>query len=558
MLCGWFKFVLMRIFLYIIIAVFISATAKAQFNLGIATGNWSGMNSLYLNPADIADSRAKFVIDILSVNAGVENSLGTINSRNGLIGAALHGDSTNHLFNYSNSNKFSLLAPYAQIRLPGIMVSINHKHSFALTTGIRGMNQFNNFDQSLYKTIADPTYVPNGNVDLTSNKFNYTAQLWSEVGLTYAGVVLDKEEHEIKVGATLRYLGGIGYLSLKGNNLNAHYKSGVDSLYVTNTDLEFASNIVSTRNAVFNGFSNGNFLNEFFGAKGGVGVGGDIGVVYDYMPDYERDKCEGENKSVRTDHSKNRYKLRISASVMDIGAITYKSQYNSNAEVTGNGNISGSDFSNNVHNYNDFRAYSVSHGFTADTSHQNTKVYMPTTLRLFADYNILGRFYVNAGYIGNLANRQNFGNSYYSQITVTPRYDCRKLSLALPITYSMLDKSMKMGFGIRYSGFYIGSDDMIGLVASNQSGVNIYGGGFIEINKRKPKGTVLPKEDVVPEPDMEHGGSPDTTVNSPDGSASMFNNRVNSKYAIGQQKTVPANSESIAGPEKQYAIKKQE
>jgi hypothetical protein len=498
----------------IVIIILFAPAASAQYNLGIATGNWSGIYGLYLNPANIADNRERISIDVVSLNAGVDNSLGYINSKGGLIGAINNGN-TNNIFSYNNSSKFSLEAPYAQVHLPGIMVAINHKHSVALTTSIRGMNQFNNFDQSLYRTITDPTYTPNSNIDLTSNKFNYTAQVWSEIGLSYAGVVLDQDEHEIKVGATLRYLGGIGYIGLKGHNLDAHFNQGSDSLVVNNSDLEYASNLLSTKSAVLNGVSHSSILDEFFGAKDGAGVGGDIGVVYDYMPDYERDQYASKNgKKVTTDYSKNRYKLRVSASVMDIGAITYKSSINSNAEVTGNGSISGADLAKNVQTFDQFRAYAVEHGFTADTSHKNTKVYLPTTLRIGADYNIYRWFYVNGMFIGNLANRQNFGNSYYSQITVTPRFDTKLFSVGLPITYGFLSGSMKLGVGVRVSGFFVGSDDILALIASHQSGVNFYIGGFVPINRKTPKGTLVPADEKEPEPDMDHGGSPDTTDNS--------------------------------------------
>ena len=483
--------------------MFFSGAASAQYNFGVSTGNWSGLNGLYMNPASIADSRERFAIDIVGITAGLDNNLGTIGSVNSLFKAINNGN-TDNLIRYNGNSKFSLMGPYAQVHLPGLMVSINHKHSFAITTSIRGMNQFNNFDQSLYRTISDPTYLPNGNLDLTSNKFNYTAHIWSEAGLSYAGVVWETDEHEIKVGATLRYLGGIGYLGLKGNNLDAHYKGGSDSLYVTNTDVQYASNVLSTKSAVLNGVSGNNVLSEFFGSKDGRGVGGDIGVIYDYSPAF----CSECAKANRKDHSKNKYLLRVSASVMDIGHITYKSSNNSNAEVTGNGNISGQDFSNNVKTFDDFRHYAVAHGFTADTAHVDTKLYMPTTLRIGADYHAWKWIYVNATFIGSLANRQNFGNSYYNQVTVTPRFDTRIFSAGLPVTYDVLSQRMKAGLGLRISGFYIGSDDMLAFFSNNQSGLNFYAGGFVAINKKKPKN--VDSSDLAPEPDMEHGGSVDT------------------------------------------------
>jgi len=463
-----------------------SLAANAQFNLGIATSNWSGINSLYLNPAGIADSRERFTIELVALNMGVDNNLGSLNSKGGLIGAITGGNSGN-LFSYSSNNEFSLLAPYAQINGPGFMISINHKHSIAFTTGVRGMNQFNNFDKSLYETVTNTSSVASGNVYVTSNKFNYTAQLWSEAGLSYGGVILDQGHNEIKVGATLRYLGGIAYLGLKGNNLDVKYTSGSDSIYATNSDLEYASNVLSTSNAITSGLSNNSVLSEFFGGKAGSGIGGDIGVIYDYIKDPTRETYDMDGKTGIVDYSKNRYTLRFSASIVDIGSILYNSNNNSNLEVTGNGYLTGSGLANNINNYNSFRNYIVGQGFTADTAHQATRVYMPTRMVLGADYAIYNRWYVNATFIANLANRQNFGNSYYNQVTLTPRYDTRLFSIGVPLTYSMLSNSFKAGIGVRVAGFFVGSDDMLALVANHQYGFNFYMGGFIPFDKIKPK-----------------------------------------------------------------------
>ena len=194
-----------------------------------------------------------------------------------------------------------------------------------------------------------------------------------------------------------------------------------------------------------------------------------------------------DGKTGLVDYSKNRYTLRLSASVLDIGSILYNANNNSNAELSGNGYLTGTGLKNNISNYTDFRNYVVAQGFSADTGRQNTRVYMPTRMLLSADYDIYKRWYVNVAYIANLANRENFGNSYYNQVTVTPRYDTRWLSIGVPLTYSALSSSFKAGLGIRAAGFFVGSDDMLALFANHQYGFNFYIGGFVPFNKFKPK-----------------------------------------------------------------------
>jgi len=524
----------MKKFYIALLAILISVVAKAQRDFGIATSNWCGTNSLYLNPASIADSRDRFSIDILSVNIGADNSLGTLNFQNGVNHLLNNNNNTgfniDNVFNYSSKQQFNMFAPYAEIHGPGFMYRINHKHSIALTTRLRGFNQLNNFDQSLYRTINNGG---TGDYNLTSKNFNWTAQLWSEIGLSYGVVLYEKKKHLLKAGVTLRYLGGVGFLGVVGNNLNAHYYSASDSLKAYETNVKFASNLVSSNTTLQNNLTTSDLLNRFLGSKGGSGVGADIGVIYEYRPDIDKYKYDMDGKTGLTDPSKNTYLLRLSASVTDIGFIKYTSANVSAANLNANGYISGNDVRQNVRTFEDFRNYAINHGFTVDTNVANTTtVHIPTALLLGADYHIWKGFYVNATYINNLVNRQAYGNSYYNQVTITPRFDIRLFSIGLPVTYSALANDIKMGIGVRIAGFFFGSDDMLALFSNNQYGFNFYVGGRVPFYKFKPRDrdhdNVSDRKDLCPDvpgtwefhgcpdPDRDHDGIPDSLDKCPD------------------------------------------
>ena len=494
----------------------VSFSAKAQRYMGIATGNWAGMSSVYLNPANIADNRDRLVIDLFNFNVGVDNNLGKLNTVGGL-NRFVNGNSTNvnDVFTFSNKSNFSLVAPSAELRGPGFMLAINHKHSIGFSTRVRAMNQFNNFNQSLYRTITDANYTSSGNIDLVSQNFNWTGHVWAEAAVTYGVVLLEQGKHQIKAGITLRYLNGIGYLGLKGNNLDLHYTAGKDSVYANNTDIQYSSNLLGTNSSLSNGIGQNNIFDQLVNSKSGSGMGGDIGVVYDYIENPEATSFEMDGKKNVADQTINRYKLRISASVTDLGTINYNSNNNFTVNVKGNGYLTGQGLINNVKNYNDFRSYAAQQGFTVDTGKSKNTLHMPTTLILSADYHAWRNVYVNATYFNNVVNRNNYGNSFYNQITVTPRYDTRRYSVAVPITYSMLSESMKMGLGFRAYGFFVGSDDMLSLI-SHQYGMNFYVGGFVPFHKKHIKDRdgdhVSDKKDRCPE-DMgtwKNHGCPET------------------------------------------------
>ena len=463
----------MRLYIKVLFSILISILATrpaiAQRFLGTSTGEWNAMSSLYLNPANIADCREQLSISILSLNFDVNNSLGTF-SKFGEYSAT----SPNN-FKITGTKDFNMIIPDVEIRGPGIMYSISKKHSLALTAGFRLMNQFNNFDPSLYKIIMDPGSAPGSNFKVNSKNFNWTANMWTEVGLTYGAVILDNEKNEIKLGITLKKLFGIGYISVTGNNINVAYKADSNVLYATNTDLEFASNVVNDNTAIFKGLNAGNFLSRVFGSTAGGGLSADIGVVYK--------RRIGESDPSDYMESTTTHNLVLSASVTDFGSINYSNSTNANIQVSGNGFLSGQGISQNANNSASFLNYVKQQGFTADTMSKGNRVFLPTALLLSADMQIYGHIFGNLLYINNLANRMNFGNSYYNQVTFTPRYDKHNMSFALPITYSMLSSDIKVGVGYRIAGFFIGSDDMLAFIHKNQRGFDLYLGGYIPIFK---------------------------------------------------------------------------
>jgi hypothetical protein len=129
--------------------------------------------------------------------------------------------------------------------------------------------------------------------------------------------------------------------------------------------------------------------------------------------------------------------------------------------------------------------YTAEQGFKVDTVTRSRVVYLPTAFVLSADAWVHGRFYANLLYVANLVGRMRFGNSYYNQVTLTPRYDYRKMTIAVPLTYSMLAHDFKMGVAVRYKGIFIGSDDVLAAVSKCQYGFGLYFGGYVPIYKKE-------------------------------------------------------------------------
>ncbi len=445
--------------------------ASAQRMLGVANSNFDALGSMYINPAYLAGSYEKFAINLASVNVAVDNNLGKLASISD-VNKILNGSDSNvlnNLFQINNSGKFSMMIPSVDIKGPAIMYRINSRHTVALSTRVRVFNELNNFEQSLFKVVTDPDYAKTGSLGFNSSKFNWTTSIWSEVGASYGAVIIDEDMYQLKGGFTLKYLLGAGFIGLKGNNLNVTYRTGSDTVFASNTDMEFSSNAQSATDAAKSGISASNL---FSGNTLGKGWGIDAGIIF--MHRDLSDKLEERG-----------YKWLAQLAITDLGSMTYKGA--NDVSIKGNGYLTGNGIADNVKNYEDLKTYALSKGFSVDTGAKDTKVYLPTALTAGGDYHVYRWFYANALLIMNLGSTANFGSLYYSQITVTPRFDTKLITAGLPITYNMLSSSMKVGLGLRIYGLYFGSDDMLGFFGARPYGVNFYFGGMIPLYKKPTK-----------------------------------------------------------------------
>jgi len=454
----------------VVLALFLPYIAPAQRMLGVSTDNWSSTRQLYLNPAAIADQKNKFTVDLFSVNAGFDNNLAGI-----MPGKAVNqftsGDSVNvgDFLSFSGRDKFNMMAPSIEIRGPGALVRLHKNHTIALTTRIRAANQLQGFSQKFYRSLTDVDFSKEENsYALSTGKFDWTVHMWSEIGLSYAATVWNSGPHRLKAGGTIRYLGGIGYLNINCKNVDVSYFGGRDSIQVTHTNIAVSSNMVNDDD-IISGMSNGDFVNRFF-ESGGSGIGGDIGMIYEYA---------GETAgSGPTD-----YLFRVSASVVDIGRIKYRND-NEIAYLRGHGSLNTREISDRVTNFSQFKQYVRERGVDVDTSTAVTTVMqLPTSLILGADYFIRKSIYINTLFIGSLVNRYEPGVSAYNQLTVTPRYETKLLTVAVPITYSSLTGNLKAGLGVRVSGFFFGSDDLP-VFGSRKYGFNFYFGACVPFYRK--------------------------------------------------------------------------
>ncbi|RKR14647.1 hypothetical protein CLV91_0725 [Maribacter vaceletii] len=424
----------------------------SQTNHGFSFDNYNGIYGSTANPANSAQSKHRWHINGLSYNLLGTSDYGTINfidspdTPNGF-------NSSDFSTNVETSNNNNFLVSNSDVLLPSVLYQINEKHTIGLLLRSRAFSDYSNFNGRLWKNLSqgfeDETLENTFNIP----KFNNTSQSWKEIGLNYGIVLVNSNYHFIKVGGTAKYLIGNGAVELRGD-INGSYNDGVSD------DLIINSGTVSYLNTFS---ANPNNLNEtspfiksaFDFTKNGSGFGGDVGFVYEWRP------RETNRVGVRNNSSAvNTYKLKISASILDIGAIKYEEIDNSKVRLENFNITSPTSLSKNTLNNEGFIA-TLKNTTEINSSPQQGKATfaLPRSLNIGLDYIIFNdkNYYVNLNYVKALTTVDDkYTNTRLNLITVTPRYETQKFSAYLPITYEN-NTGVYFGAGFRYGPITIGS-----------------------------------------------------------------------------------------------------
>ena len=200
--------------LLLLAAIAIAYNANSQDYLGLNTGNYSGITGISLQPANVADNRYQFDINLISASVNFGNNyLGFsrnyfLNNRFSfkdftsyedfkkrvLIENPVKGDKV--YFNINNRIQFPISFLLTTGPKSGIALNIQSRTSVAL----RDMNP--DFAKQLYEFWK---YKPTQGQFYDASGMQLNALNWMEVGLTYGRVLMNKDKHFLKFGVTAKY-----------------------------------------------------------------------------------------------------------------------------------------------------------------------------------------------------------------------------------------------------------------------------------------------------------------------------------------------------------------
>ncbi len=471
----------------------------AQKYVGFHSDNYNGVHSILFNPANIVDSRMRADMNIISFNTLISNDYYGIDFSKVLDGnfEDFENFDTEDRDPSDNNNVITAL----DVLGPSFMFNITPKIAIAFSTRGRAITNILDVNGELYESLVgqDLSMELQDDFFIQEDQLFATTNAWLEYGVTLAAVLKDTDKHFLKAGATLKFMQGVGSGYAALDNVSVNYDADAAAAEVTTTGtIEYGYTT---------DFQN---LEDFDFSPENMTIGADIGVVYEFRPNYKNYTYKDRNGKTKWQKDKNKYLLKVGLSLTDIGSITYENTvdvYDVNA-----GPLDENDFSAE----DDIEILLENVYGPPTQSVQDSKFTLPTAVHANVDWNVVKKFYLNFNTDLSLNGNKKNTAKILSNVSITPRLETKWISLYSPLSYDA-HKNFSWGAGLRLGPLFVGSGTVLtNLFTEKSKRLDLYGGLKIPVyqarEKDRDKDGIPNKKDECPDtPGLaEYNGCPDT------------------------------------------------
>lgn len=434
---------------------------NAQEQLGLKLENYSGINSVLLNPTYAVTSPYKWNVNVVSAGIFFENNYAYIQD----VGAfkVLRNiedirprpdiDTENEnpddflildFFNGNNKKQGSFLTT---VMGPSVMVNLNSGFSFGIFTNVRTAASIRKIPASLnYYQFDNEDF----NTDFSVAPFKAAAMSWSELGVNLAKQ-FKTTTGTLALGLNLKMLNGYEAFYFDNQSTFDMSKINEGELAFQTLDVEYA-------------FTNSNINNDQFDlSHNGGGIGLDLGFSY----------IKGEV---------NNYWWKAGLSLNDLGRIRFVNhaeQHQINTNTLTNLDLDAVEAGRNIQEQAQIVSEQLLNNPEGSASANNFKIHLPTALTGYIDYRLTKHIYVNALAIQSVPVGEN-AITRDNQIALTPRYETRRFGAMLPVTLLNYNK-LRLGAAARFGFLTVGSENLASLFRQEEfTGTDFYVG--IKVN----------------------------------------------------------------------------
>ena len=284
--------------------LFIACSATAQERIGLANSNDAGTAGMPLNPSSMVDSKAWLDINLVGVDAFSWNNFVYLSKDNFYFWKNVPQNNwPTPLYRLNGKEKHGVV----NLRIDGPSFTLSKgKNAFGFHTATRGFVSFEDFlEPSALYVYEGLDYDPQQGITYSQQRMGAYATTWAEIGGSYGRMVYQQGKDMVNVGGTLKYLMGIGHMSVYLDELN-HTVVSDEDWNITNLTGQYA-------------------ITEP-GLATGHGFGVDLGVTYKRMLE---DVSEYSPHTPQSDCGTIDYRYRIGVSLIDLGGI----QFNKNSLI---------------------------------------------------------------------------------------------------------------------------------------------------------------------------------------------------------------------------------
>ncbi len=431
----------------------------AQGYFGLRMDNYAGIHGVTLNPAELGNSRVSTEINLASVSTFLRNDYLTVafspelvDDFDGLLEESIVRNPQSN--NYLNGN--------VDIIGPSLLLRTGNKSGIAFSTRMRGLYRIDNFSGQLLEGIQDDFDAFSG-FDLDMNNHRSFLHTYLEAGFSYGTVVIEGLQTQLKVGGSVKYLQGVGASFTSSESLRGGYDGNTervdfsgDFTYGTTTDY---------------------YYDEVPFGELTSGFGFDIGISWEWW-----------SKELPDSPYLPDYRIKLGASITDIGSIDYETATQSSYLV--NGTLSAEEVEGEE------IEYILDGNFDGRETTTSVKAGLPTSLNLMADFRVAGKLYVSAVMNKSLgAKEEMFSSSFPTVIAVTPRLQTKWLGLYTPVVFGGYD-GPTVGAGLRFWLLTVGSGSLLTDLVMGDSpySTDVYVGVKVPFYRRtKPNAKELEK-----------------------------------------------------------------
>lgn len=447
------------------------------------TTNTAGIYGAYFNPASIADSRFGYHFNLGMVSTAFDSSL--VN---------------NSYLPFSNTG-FKNTISRMEIMGPSLMYQFPKGNAIGISLRYRaGQSSNNQGIRDLFESLT-----------LSSAKSftgNYRSVGIREYAFTYAHPFAFKS-HFLKVGGTFKMISPYHFTDLRIFNGVISSKSGSNELsgdlQVITNDLKSSFNWADLVKPDFNG------------------SGIDFGFVYEYRPKYQDYEYMMDGKP-QYDPNKNKYRLKVAFSVIDLGS--YKPLPKNSLAYRGTFN---KQLITKKETENDLQT-DLSKLTTYDpiADYKINDYQLPQRINLLIDYKLGNKGW----YMGAMLNAISQNNMLAPKAVMAfiPKYEKNGFEFSTPIIYQKEAKQVNIGFHVRLGAIFFGTESVNSFFQPNATNQTIYAGfsifNFAKKIKDSDGDNVSNRKDKCPDlqglwafkgcPDRDFDGIQDSEDECPD------------------------------------------